>query len=121
MDCIVTAEDVKNATGIELSKVLGKECQYVNRWLERQQRAILNHIACYAWGGIQQAESFLENPRSRAKIKEALIEHIDFLAHNNFIDASDIADKDVTQRMHNVAPLAHQILLNAGLLYTGAR
>lgn len=120
MNCIVTVDDVKNEIDIELSVALGNSPQYVNKWLERQQRAILNHIAKYAWGGIQQAEAYLNDPQSREIIKRALLEQIDFLAHNNFVDASDIADREVASKMRDIAPLAHDILLNGGLLYTGA-
>ncbi|MCH5157475.1 MAG: hypothetical protein J1G02_06350 [Clostridiales bacterium] len=120
MNCIVTAEDIKNEIGIDLSQALGKQSQYINRWLERQQRSILNHIARYAYGGIEQAEGYLHYPVTAQVIREALIEHIVFLSHNNFIDASEIANKDVADNMRDIAPLAHDILLNGGLLYTGA-
>lgn len=120
MDILVSAEDVKNETGIDLSKVLGKEGQLANKWIERQQRTILNYIARYAYGGIEQAESYLRHPVTAQIIRQALLEQIDFLAHNNFIDASEIANKEVANNTSDIAPLAHDILLNAGLLYTGA-
>lgn len=117
---IVTVEDVKNETGIDLSQELGKSPQLVNKWLERQQREILHYIARYAWGGIAQAEAYLCDPRTAGIIKQAILEQIEFLAHNNFIEAKDIADKEIADKTRYIAPLAHDILIDAGLLYTGA-
>ena len=81
----------------------------------------MNHIARYAHSGMKQVESYLLNPIAKKIIKQSIIEQIDFLAHNNFVVAKHIANVDVANKTRSIAPMAHEILLNAGLLYSGAR
>lgn len=117
---IITVEDVKNEIGIDLREELGKDVPYVDKWLERQQRHILNYIARYAWGGIKQAESYLCDKHKLQIVKQAILEQIEFLSLNNFVDAKDIADRDITDKKREIAPIAHDVLSNGGLLYMGA-
>lgn len=117
---IITAEDVKNEIEIDLTQALGKDAVYVDKWLARQQRHMLNYIALHAWGGIRQAEAYLCDEHKGQVIKQALLEQIEFLALNNFVDANDVADREIADKKRKIAPLARDILANNGLLYTGA-
>ena len=119
-ELLVTVEDVKNELGIDLRTELGKQPQYVNRWLARVQRTIINHVARYAYNGMRQAERMLKNVDCAKMIKEAILEQIDYLATNNFVQADKVMNVSGQIAGPGVAPLAHQILLNAGLLYSGA-
>lgn len=119
-ELIVTLEDVKNELDIDLSADLGKQPPYVDKWLMRIQRTVLNHIARYAYNGIRQVEYMLCCEKNRAVIKEAIIEQIDYLASNNYVQADKVMSTSGQFAEPVIAPLAHQILLNAGLLYTGA-
>lgn len=117
---IVTVEDVKNELDIDLGAELGLKPQFINRWLKRIQRTILNHIAKYAYNGMSQVERMLCNPRNVEVVKEAIIEQIDYLATNNFVQADKVMSTNGQFAEPVIAPLAHQVLLNAGLLYAGA-
>lgn len=117
---IVKVEDVKNELDLDLVIELGKQPKYVDRWLARIQRTVINHIAKYAYGGIRQVERMLTNQRCVESVKEAILEQIDYLASNNFVQADKVMDVSGQAAEPVIAPLAHQILLNAGLLYTGA-
>lgn len=118
---LITAEDVKNELDISLADELGMQPKQVNRWLARVQRTIVNHIARYAYGGIKQAERMLLNEHNKSVVRQAIIEQIDYLATNNYVQADKIMNTGGQIAEPVVAPLAHQLLLNAGLLYTGAR
>lgn len=118
---LITVEDVKNELDISLADELGMQPKQVNRWLSRVQRTIVNHIARYAYGGIKQAERMLQNERNRTVVRQAIIEQIDYLATNNFVQADKVMNTSGQIAEPIIAPLAHQLLLNAGLLYTGAR
>ena len=120
MELLVSIADVKNELDIDLEKEFGKTSQHVDKWLGSQQREILNHIARYAYGGMVKVEAYLLRPQARQIIKQAILEQINFLAHNNFVEAKYVADMDVANKMRDIAPMAHEILLNAGLLYSGA-
>ena len=117
----VTVEDVKNELDISLAEELGLQPKQVDRWLARVQRTIVNHIARYAYGGIEQARHMLCHERNLKVVREAIIEQIDYLATNNFVQADKVMNTGGGQVAEPViAPLAHQLLLNAGLLYSGA-
>ena len=117
---IITVEEIKNETGFDLAQMLGLETpQQAERWLNRIEREVLSHIGKYAWGGIEQAKKYLTNAKYREVIKEALMEQIIFLQHNNFVDGNMIANATIAKDTLCIAPLCHDILLNAGLLYVG--
>lgn len=118
---LITVEDVKNELDISLASELDMQPKQVDRWIMRQQRTILNHIARYAYGGMEQVKRYLCNPCNVKVIQEAIIEHIDYLADNNYVQPNKVMNVNGAQIVEPViAPLAHQILLNAGLLFTGA-
>lgn len=117
---LITVEDVKNELGISLASELELQPKQVDKWLMRQQRTILNHIARYAFGGMAQVERMLERDENVKIVREAIIEHIDYLADNNFVQPNKVMNVNGAQSVEpTIAPLAHQLLLNAGLLYTG--
>lgn len=118
---LITIEDVKNELDISLADELGMQPKQVDRWLARVQRTVINHIARYAYSGITQAERLLQNERNKAVVRQAIIEQIDYLATNNFVQADKVMNTSGQVAEPVIAPLAHQLLLNAGLLYTGAR
>lgn len=117
---LITVEDVKNELGISLAAELDMQPKQVDKWIMRQQRTILNHIARYAYRGMEQVKRMLERDENVKVIREAIIEHIDYLADNNFVQPNKVMNVNGQQSVEpTIAPLAHQILLNAGLLYTG--
>lgn len=118
---LITVEDVKNELGISLAAELDMQPKQVDKWIMRQQRTILNHIARHAYRGMEQVKRMLERDENVKVIREAIIEHIDYLADNNFVQPNKVMNVSGQQSVEpTIAPLAHQILLNAGLLYTGA-
>ncbi len=117
----VTVEDVKNELDISLAEELQLQPKQVDRWLMRVQRTILNHIARYAYGGMEKVRRLIRFEKNLEVVREAIIEQIDYLATNNFVQADKVMNTGGGQLAEPViAPLAHQVLLNAGLLYTGA-
>ncbi len=119
MNLLVTIEDIKNELDIDLQVTLGKQPQYVNKWIGRQQETVLNHIASYRYGGRSDVNRLLESGEVVSVVRKAIIEQIDYLAENNFVQPQQAMTADYSSLPH-VAPLAHQILENAGLLYSGA-
>lgn len=117
---IVTVEDVKNELDLDLGAELGLKPQFIDKWLKRVQRTILNHMARYAYDGMSQVQSLLACQHNVDVVKEAIIEQIDYLATNNFVQADKIMSTNGQFAEPVIAPLAHQVLLNAGLLYAGA-
>lgn len=118
---LITVEDVKNELDIDLAIELGKQPKQVNRWILRQQRTILNHVARYAYGGMRQVERMLQCEDNVNVVREAIIEQIDYLHTNNFVEPNRVMNVSGQEAAEPViAPLAHQVLLNSGLLYTGA-
>lgn len=117
----VTSEDVKNELDLSLAEELGMQPKQVNRWILRVQTTIVNHIARYAYGGIQQVECMLQHECNVKVVKKAIIEQIDYLSTNNFVQPDKVMKVGGKVAEPIIAPLAHQMLLNAGLLYTGAR
>lgn len=118
---LVTAVDVKNELDLDLAAELGRQPKYVDRWLARVQQTVLNHIARYAYGGMAQVKCLLQNARNVEAVQQAIIEQIDYLSTNNYVQADKVMNTSGQIAEPVIAPLAHQILLNAGLLYTGAR
>lgn len=117
---LVTAEDVKNELGIDLAVELGRQPKYVDNWLRRIEKTILNHIARYAFWGMEQVRRMLTCSEYQNAVKEAIIEQIDYLSSNNYVQPDKVMNTSGQIAEPFIAPLAHQILLNAGLLYTGA-
>ncbi len=119
MNLLVTIEDIRNELDIDLQTSLGKQPQYVNKWIGRQQETVLNHIASYRYGGRRDVDRLLESCEVVSVVRKAIIEQIDYLAENNFVQPQQAMTADYSSLSH-IAPLAHQILENAGLLYSGA-
>ena len=117
---LITAVDVKNELGIDIGVELGIQPAQVERWLARVQRTIINHIASYAYGGLEEAERRVNLPQNKTVMQRAILEQIDYLAANNFVQADKVMKTGAQVAEPVIAPLAHQMLLNAGLLYTGA-
>lgn len=117
---LVTAEDVKNELGIDLAVELGRQPKYVDNWLRRIEKTILNHIARYAFWGMEQVRRMLTCSEYQKAVKEAIIEQIDYLSSNNYVQPDKVMNTGGQIAEPFIAPFAHQILLNAGLLYTGA-
>lgn len=120
MDLLVSVEDVKNELGVDIGQALALQPKQTERWLARVQRTVLNHIARYAYGGMEQVAKMLFFERNQKIVKQAIIEQIDYLSANNFVQADKVMNTGKGQFAEPViAPLAHQILLTGGLLYTG--
>ncbi len=118
---IISVEDVKNELDLDLTSELGEQAKQVDKWLMRVQRTILNYIAQFAYGGMRQVENLLQCSENVAVVREAIIEQIDFISSNNFVQTDKILNVGGQSVEPTIAPLAHQILANAGLLYAGAR
>lgn len=114
----VSVDDVKSKLGIDLIAQLGNDLQ-ANLFIARQQRKILNHITEYAYAGNAQVDLYLKCQDSKEIIIEAIIEQIDFVAYNQFVEPSRLMQRDKSDNAIALAPEAHRILLNSGLLYTG--
>lgn len=118
---LITPEEVKNELEVDLVAELGVQPKQAERWLLRVQRTIINHVARYTYGGVESVWRRMNDERYKSVIKEAIIEQIDYLATNNYVQADQIMKTGQGQLAEPIiAPLAHQLLLNAGLLYTGA-
>lgn len=121
-DLLITVEDVKNELGINLVVELDKQPKYVDKWLKRNvQTTIFNHIARYRRCGIEAVARMISYPPYAKTIKDAMIEQVDYLASNNYVQANKVMNTGGQVAAPIIAPLAHQLLLNAGLLYTGIR
>lgn len=120
MKLLITYEDIKNVLAVDLVKDLGKQPSQVNRWIKRQQDTIINLIGQYHFQGILGVERLLENPRNLQVVKDAIIEHIDYLAQNNYVIPDKTMDRGISYPNWFVAPLARQMLENEGLLYSGS-
>ena len=84
------------------------------------KRTIINHVAGYTCGGVESGWRRLNDERYKSAIKEAIIEQIDYLATNNYVQSDQIMKTGQGQLAEPIiAPLAHRLLINAGLLYTG--
>lgn len=118
---LVTATDIKNELDIDLATDLNMQPRQVERWIYRVQSTILNHVARYRYGGAETLYMVLANQRYKAAIEEAIVEQVEYLSTNNYVQPEKVMNTSKGQVAEPViAPLAHQILLNAGVLYTGA-
>lgn len=118
---LVTVEDVQNELNISLADELGMQPRQVDRWIGRVQRTVINHMARYAYGGIERVKRLLTHERNVKIVREAIIEQIDYIATNNYVQPDKVMNVNGQQIAEPIiAPLAHQTLLNAGLLYSGA-
>lgn len=114
---LVTVEDVQNELDLNLSAELDKQPKFVDKWLLRQQRTILNHIASCAHCGMAQVEQMLQNNENKKVIRDAILEHIDYVAANNYVEPNKVMNVGAEQTVGPViAPLAQEMLQNAGLL-----
>lgn len=116
---LVTVEDVLNELDINLAEALNKQPKFVDKWLLRQQRTILNYIATCAHCLMAQVEQMLQNDDNKNVIRNAILEHIDYVAANNYVEPNKvmcIGDEQTVKPA--IAPLAHEMLQNAGLLKT---
>lgn len=114
---LVTVEDVKNELNLSIADELGMQPRQVNKWIRRQQQTILNYIAPHVDGGMAQLQTMLQDESNAKAVREALIEQIDYIASNNFVQPNNVMNVDGQQAVEpTIAPLAHQMLLNAGLL-----
>ena len=113
---LITVEDVKNELDLSIADELGLQPKQVNRWIMRQQQTILNHIASNS-NGSAGLEALLADENNVKVVRAALIEQIDYVADNNFVQPNNVMNVDGQQVVEPaIAPLAHQMLLNAGLL-----
>ena len=114
---LVTVEDVKNELDISIASELSMQPKQVNKWIMRQQQTILNHIASYGNGDVEQLEPMLKDESKVKAIRAAIIEQINYIADNNFVQPNNVMNIDGQQTVvPAIAPLAHQMLLNSGLL-----
>lgn len=119
MELLITYEDVKNETGIDLTAEMGLQPREVNLWIKRQERTVLNYIAAHKVSGYIAAQKMLQDETATAVIKQALLEHIQFLRENKFVEPDLLAQKNGDQLVPSVAVQAQWTLENSGLLYTG--
>lgn len=112
---LVTVEDVKNELDVSIADELHIQPRQADRWIMRQQQVILNYIALSV-GGTEQAAQLLGDSSSVDVVRKALIEQIGYVARNNFVQADLVMNLDGQTVAPTIAPLAHQMLLNAGLL-----
>lgn len=117
---LVTVEDVKNELDINLAEEFGGRPKRADRWLKEQQQTVLSHIARYAYGGVAQVKRLLTREQNVKAVYEAIIAQIDYLSSNNFVQPEKVMNTGTGSVEPAIAPHAHQILLNAGLLYSGA-
>ena len=114
---LITVEDVKNELDLSIADELGMQHRQVDKWIMRQQQTILNHIARYVNGGMEQLKIMLNDESNVQVVREAIIEQINYIADNNFVQPNNVMNIDGQQDTKpTIAPLAHQMLLNSGLL-----
>lgn len=114
---LITVEDVKNELDISIADELGLQPRQVDKWIMRQQQTILNHIASHVDGGMAQAEILLQDESNAKAVRAALIEQINYIAVNNFVQPNSVMNVNGQQAVEpTISPLAHLMLLNAGLM-----
>lgn len=114
---IVTVEDIKNELDIDLVAVKG--AKQAERWLKRREHEILAFIATYAYGGMPQVELYLKNSKYKAVIKEAIVEQVNYLAENNFVEPENIISRNNEYQCEQISKVVYNLLLANGLLWTG--
>jgi hypothetical protein len=128
---LVTKDDIFEELGIDLMNVLKiTNTQVLNNWLRRIERLIYFHVAQYCYSGVAAVERMINSEYARSVMRDAVMEQINYLAANRMLDPSriigiegkggaiSVADPN-TIRAYTISPLAHEILLNGGLLYSG--
>ena len=116
---LVTVEDVKNELDINLASELDMQPKQIDKWLMRQQLTILNHIAGSVNGDMGKVELMLKDESKAKAVRVAIVEQINYIAGNNFVQPNKVMNIDGQQVVEpTIAPLAHQMLLNSGLLRT---
>lgn len=118
-ELLVTVEDVKNALGIDIGADLGLNPKQTNRWLQRTQRHILTYIALHAYHGERQVQEYLQDDGLVKVIKEVILEQIEFIKANNYVEADKVLQVNGGSTEPAIAPYARDLLLASGLLYTG--
>ena len=119
MELLVTYEDVKNELGVDLGEELNLQPREVNLWIKRQERAVLNYIAAHKMRAIIAVKQMLKNEAAVEIIKQAIIEHINYLHENKYVEPDLLAQKDGTNWSPSIACQAQWTLENSGLLYSG--
>ena len=134
MELLISKEDVFNKLNIDLEAYLGVKGQsnnttVVQAWLDERQREIIDVIADYAYNGIRQAKRLLVCSCYREEIKRAVLAQCEYVYTNSnqslaagiILNQGGVSSKlSADERLDaNLAPRAYQILLNAGLLYSG--
>ena len=116
---LVTVEDVKNELDINLASELDMQPKQIDKWLMRQQLTILSYIAGTVNGDMGKVELMLKDESKAKAVRAAIIEQINYIAGNNFVQPNKVMNIDGQQVVEpTIAPLAHQMLLNSGLLRT---
>ena len=114
---LITVEDIKNELDISIADELNLQPRQVNKWIMRQQQTILNHIVSHVDGGIGQLEIMLQDDSNAKVVRAALIEQINYIAVNNFVQPNNVMNVDGQQIVEpTISPLARLMLLNAGLM-----
>ena len=114
---LITVEDVKNELDLSIADELGLQPAQVNKWLMRQQQTVLNHIALHIDGGLAQLQLKLQDESNVKVVRAALIEQINYIAGNNFVQPNNLMNVDGQQTAEpTISPLARLMLLNAGLM-----
>ncbi len=128
---LVAQDLIKTVTGIDVKERLNAPTSDVaNHWIRRQENIILQHIAKYRYGGMKTVNRMLNNDFARKVIIDAVVEQVEYILTNKMVDPTLLMgitgktgeiraeSKDAIME-YAVAPLAHDMLLNAGLLYCG--
>lgn len=131
MELLFTVSDVFNATNINLAERLGatdNSTQYVENWCKERQDEILDYIGSFAWGGRKQAERYANSPSLAPRIVEAVMYQIRYVVENEgqsniggiLLHSRGMSKLSMKERLESgIAPKAHRVLENNGLLYRG--
>lgn len=119
---IVSIEDVKNEYGYDLLQVLNlPNASLVDNWIKRREREVKNYIAEFCFFRKAQVEAYIANPNTLPTIKEAILNHIEFILINKQYIPSQEMDRTLGEQQYTISKSTHDILASAGLLYAGAR
>lgn len=131
MELLFTVSDVFNTTNINLAERLGATdngTQYVENWCKERQDEILDYIGSYAWDGRRQAERYTQSPYFAKTIVEAIMYQIQYVVENEgqnniggiLLHSRGMSKLSMKERLEaGIAPRAHRVLENHGLLYRG--